>query len=251
MVLVWAALVAAAGGAFNTIAGGGTLLTFPALVALGVPPISANATSALALWPGFLGGMWGFRRDLVGARSWTLRFALPSLGGGLAGALLFVLTPQEQFLGVVPWLVLAATVPFVVQGPLLRTFRGAAAEEPHTLPPPSMLVMLVQLGIGVYGGYFGAGMSFLMLSALTLMGLTNLHRMNGLKNWGGFCINAGAALTFVISGVVDWPLALVMAGGAMVGGYAGSMVARLIGQERVRGVVVATGLASFAWLLMR
>jgi uncharacterized membrane protein YfcA len=247
-------LAAAVGSGINSIAGGGTLVTFPAIVGLGVPPIVANATSTVALWPGALASIWGYREELAGARRWATRFAIPSLLGGLAGALLLLATPGERFEEVVPWLVLLATLLFIAQRPLLAALRQwrptAASGDPATASPP-LSVLGYQFAVSVYGGYFGAGIGILMLAALGLMGFTSIHRMNGLKNWGGLCINAVAAVTFAISGLVDWPVALAMAVGAMAGGYGGSRLAQRVPQDLVRAVITAIGLASALWLALR
>jgi uncharacterized membrane protein YfcA len=253
--LLLVTLAAALGGAMNAIAGGGTLVTFPAIVALGVPPLIANATSTVALWPGTLGSMWGYRKELAGARQWAIRFAPPSLLGGALGAWLLLRTSAEHFERIVPFLVLAATLVFLIQRPLMRRFRlgrgeevTLAGEEPRS-PPWSFAVY--QFGVGVYGGYFGAGIGILMLAVLGLMGFRNIHRMNGLKNWSGLCMNAVAAAMFAFSGIVNWPVALAMAVGGLLGGYGGSRLAQAVGQERVRAAVVVIGLGSFVWLLVR
>lgn len=244
----------------NSIAGGGTLLTFPALVGLGIPAITANATSTVALWPGAVGSMLGYLGELRGARAWAIRFAIPSLAGGLAGALLLLVTPPERFDALVPWLVLGATLLFLVQRPAMRWLRAHAAPSAGTddagLPidpaqrPPSTVALLYQFGVGVYGGYFGAGIGILMLAALGFMGFTNIHRMNGLKNWGGLCTNFMAAATFAVSGLVDWPVAVAMALGAALGGYGGSRLAQRVPQERVRQAIIAIGFASGIWLFL-
>jgi uncharacterized membrane protein YfcA len=249
--LIWVVLAAAIGGAINSIAGGGTLVTFPALVGLGVPAIVANATSTVALWPGALGSMFGYRHELAGARAWAIRFAIPSLFGGLAGALLLLRTPGARFDQIVPWLVLGATLLFVVQRPLMAALSGrpgsGAAGDPTTQPPSAGL-LLFQFLVAVYGGYFGAGIGILMLAALGFMGFTNIHRMNGLKNWGGLCINVTAATTFAILGLVDWPVAIAMASGAIVGGYAGSRIAQKVPREWVTRAVIVIGFAAAIWL---
>ena len=240
------ALVAAFGaGAVNAIAGGGTLLTFPAIVALGVTPLVANATSTVALWPGSLGSMWGYRGELVGARRWVIDFAVPSVSGGALGAWLLLHTAPAAFARIVPFLVLGATVLFLVQRPLLRRLNVSRAEPEG----PGAGFLVAQFLVAVYGGYFGAGIGILMLAALGFMGLTNIHRMNGLKNWGGTCINGVAVVMFAFGGIVDWPIALTMAAGGVLGGYAGARLAQRVGQERVRGAIVAIGLAAFCWLL--
>jgi uncharacterized membrane protein YfcA len=240
------ALVAAFGaGVVNAVAGGGTLLTFPAIVALGVTPLVANATSTVALWPGSLSSMWGYRGELAGARRWVIGFAAPSIGGGALGAWLLLHTPAASFARIVPFLVLGATALFLAQRPLTRRLNASRAEAEG----PSAGFLVAQFLVAVYGGYFGAGIGILMLAVLGFMGLTNIHRMNGLKNWGGMCINGVAVVMFAVGGIVHWPIALTMAAGGMLGGYAGARVARRVGQERVRHAIVAIGLAAFFWLL--
>ncbi len=234
----------------NAVAGGGTLVTFPALVALGVPPIVANATSTVALWPGTMLSMWGYRGELVGVRRWAIAFAVPSFAGGIVGALLLLQTPEKRFSQLVPWLILGATALFIAQRPLMRLLaeRGGArpdiAGADGKLLPPSGAFLAYQFGVSVYGGYFGAGAGILMLAALGLMGLTNIHQMNGLKNWGGGVMNLVAVVIFAISGIVNWPVAIAMAFGAGAGGIAGSLLAQRVGQTWVRRAIVAIGLGS-------
>ena len=243
--------------AINSVAGGGTLLTFPALVGLGIPPLVANATSTVALWPAAVSSMWGYRGELAGSRRWVAAFAPPSLLGGLLGALLLLRTSNERFDALVPWLVLGATALFIGQRPVLAALRRRASASPAVddqtrtsrFPPPA--VLFYQGLVSIYGGYFGAGVGILMLGALGFMGLSNIHRMNGLKNWGGLCMNAIAAATFIVSGIVDWPVALAMAVGATVGGYTGSRLAQRTPQKYVRALIAAIGLVSGVWLLVR
>lgn len=241
-------LAALVGGVINSIAGGGTLVTFPAIVALGLPPLTANATSTVGLWPGAVGSMWGYRSHLAGARPWLVGLAWPSLLGGGVGAYLLLHTGEDRFARIVPFLVLLATLLFLVQGPLLRHLgRLVVAADPR----PRASFVVTQLAVGVYGGYFGAGIGILMLATLEWMGHHDIHRMNGLKNWGGLCINAVAATLFIISGVVRWPVALAMAAGGLIGGYLGSRAAQRVGQVVVRRAVVVIGFAAFFWLLWR
>lgn len=250
-------LVAAIGGVMNSIAGGGTLLTFPALVALGISPIVANATSTVALWPASVSSMYGYRRELKGSLPWAGAFAMPSILGGAAGAVLLLHTSPARFSALVPWLVLGATALFVLQEPVMRAIRRRQLTEANsarqtallddattTALLPSLPFLLYQFLVAVYGGYFGAGAGILMLAALGFMGLSNIHRMNGLKSWGGLCMNAIAALLFAFSRLVDWPVALGMAAGAMVGGYTGSRVAQRVGQRAVRWAIIVIGLGS-------
>ena len=253
--MVVAALAAVVAGVMNSVAGGGTLLTFPALIAAGLSPLAANATSTVALVPAALSSMLGYRGELTGARRWAIALAVPSLAGGGFGAFLLLHTSNATFERVVPWLVLGATLLFLVQRPLLRRFRSRA--EPSTFSrdvesgAPSPALLAVQFIVGVYGGYFGAGIGILMLAALGFMGFTNIHRMNGLKNWGGFCMNLVAAATFARSGIVEWPIALSMAGGSIAGGYLGARGAQRLPPSLIRAVVGVVGIGSGVWLLLR
>lgn len=252
--LLVGAVAALVAGFVNAIAGGGTLLTFPALIAAGLSPLSANATSTVALLPGVLSSMIGYRGELTGARRWAALFALPSLVGGAIGAALLLHTPSAAFDRIVPWLVLGATALFLAQRPILRLVRGARVQlgdDELTRRAPSPALLAGQLLVGIYGGYFGAGIGILMLAALGLMGFTNIHRMNGLKNWGAFCMNVVAALTFAASGIVRWPVAVAMAVGSVAGGYIGARAALRVPQDVVRGAVAAVGVLSGIWLLLR
>lgn len=173
--------------------------------------------------------------------------------GGLAGALLLMQTPSDRFEAMVPWLVLGATGLFMAQQPLMRRLRtptAPAAGDPTAIAP-TPAVLAYQFVVAIYGGYFGAGIGILMLAALGFVGFTNIHRMNGLKNFGGLCINAIAAATFAVSNLVDWPVAIAMAGGAIAGGYAGSRLAQRVSQPRVRQAIVVIGLSSGIWLLVQ
>lgn len=238
----------------NAIAGGGTLLTFPALIGLGIPPLIANATSTVGLLPASVSSMWGYRRELEGARQWAVRFALPSLVGGLVGAILLVRTPAHTFSLLVPWLVLGATALFIAQGPITARFGRKPAIDAGVASvsdrPPTALLIAFQFLISIYGGYFGAGVGILMLAGLGLMGLTNIHRMNGLKNWGGFCMNAVAVVVFAAGNLVAWPVGLTMAAGSLGGGYVGSRVAQRVGERAVRFVIATIGICSGIWLMV-
>jgi uncharacterized membrane protein YfcA len=247
------ALVASsvAAGAMNAMAGGGTILTFPTLVFLGMPAITANATSTVALVPGALASVAGFRREVAENRGWLKTLLLPSLIGGTLGSVLLLRTPERTFERLAPVLVLFATVLFMLRGVLARRFSGPGPPHPASLSPGRWTVaVLLQLGVAVYGGYFGAGIGILMLALLGFLGLTDIHAMNGLKNFFNLCINGVAAAYFVLRGAVSWPEAAVIAVGAAIGGYGGASFSRLIGQEKARAVVVVIGLlvtALLAW----
>jgi uncharacterized membrane protein YfcA len=246
-------IAAAVGGMINSIAGGGTLLTFPALIWLGVPSIVANATSTVALWPGLLSSMWGYRQVLAGVRRWVAYFAAPSFVGGLTGALLLLVTPAERFDAAVPWLVWGASLLFLLQQRMVAASRrhgerpGPISDPVATAPSAGFFVY--QFVVGVYGGYFGAGIGILMLAALGFMGFTNIHRMNGLKVWGALCMNAVAAATFALSGLVNWRVAGAMAAGSIAGGYAGSRLAQAVPQPWVRRAIITIGFGSGLLLL--
>src|ERR1051326_8716789 len=208
---------AALAGAVNSVAGGGTLLTFPALLWTGQLAKFANATSTVALWPGQLSSLWGYRKELGENQDAIARLAIPSLIGGVVGALLLLRTPPGIFALMVPYLILMATLLFMAQEPLGRWQRARTAKTEQALPAESAEhnrdeisasgwagVMSFQLLVAVYGGYFGAGIGILMLAALGLMGFRNIHRMNGLKNINGFLINGVAACIFLTKGLVEW-----------------------------------------------
>lgn len=248
-----AALVFAAAfmaGTINSVAGGGTLVTFPALIWLGLSPVTANATSTVAIWPGSLGGMWGYRRELRTAETRMLALVAPSLLGGIAGALLLRWTPPAIFGRLVPFLILFATLLFMVQEPIQRKLKTASVTAHQSLRWLAGAV-LFQLLVAIYGGYFGAGIGILMLAALGILGLTDIHQMNGLKNFYALCINGVAAFYFIWAGMVYWPDVIVMAIGAVSGGYGGAGAARRVGRSAVRRIVIIIGFAMALSLFIR
>jgi uncharacterized membrane protein YfcA len=250
--LLLVALAAAGGGMINSIAGGGTLLTFPALIALGVPPVTANATSTVALWPGSLTSFWGYRSQIQGIRAWWLHWATPSLLGGITGAVVLIARPEQEFEALVPYLILGATALFMFQKPVLKwigVHTSSHAEIERSAPPFRFLAY--QFFVAIYGGYFGAGAGILMLAAFEMMGLRNIHTMNGLKNWCGLNINAIAVAVFIFSGKIEWFIAIVMAVGAMAGGAFGSRMAQRVGQQWVRRAVVVIGIGSAVAIFLK
>ena len=219
-------------GVINSVAGGGTLVSFPALVWLGLPSVTANATSTAAIWPGTLGGIWGYRRELGQAEPRMLALTIPSLVGGATGAVLLGHTSPGVFDKLVPFLIAFATILFMAQDKV-RQF--------HT-PAPSMFgPMAFQFLVALYGGYFGAGIGILMLAALSVLGMSDIHKMNGLKNFFAMCINGIAAFYFVWAKMVEWPYVAVMAAGAIIGGYGCAGVARKLGGATVRRIVIGIG----------
>ncbi|MDZ4683507.1 MAG: sulfite exporter TauE/SafE family protein [Planctomycetaceae bacterium] len=240
----WLCLSAFAAGAVNSVAGGGTLLSFPTLVwVLGgtaEAAVIANATSTVALLPGSLASMGGYRREFVGAGRWIRWLLLPSLAGGMVGSLLLVTLDAETFRRLVPWLILTATLLFLFQ-PTIAKWTGIG--QTHAEPTRGMMLGIVgfQFLVAAYGGYFGAGIGILMLSALSMMGIDDIHRMNALKSLFGTGINLLAAVVFIIGGQVDWQYAWPMTIAAILGGYWGAHFARRLDRRFVRGLVIAIG----------
>ncbi len=228
-------------GAINSVAGGGTLVSFPTLIWLGLDSVTANATSTVAIWPGTIGSVWGYRKEVSGAEPRFRVLIAPSLIGGLLGALLLRWTPAPTFDRMVPFLILFATLLFMAQETVQRLLKTADTAR-HRTVRWIVGALLFQLGVAIYGGYFGAGIGILMLAALAILGLKDIHEMNGLKSIFGGSINGIAALYFVWAGMVYWPYVLVMAIGAISGGYGGAGLARRMGRRAVRWVVIAIGL---------
>jgi uncharacterized membrane protein YfcA len=227
-------------GGINAVAGGGTLLTFPALVWLGLNSVTANATSTVALWPCSVGGMLGYRRELSTLEKRFLYLALPSLLGGLLGAYLLKLTPSTVFDRLVPYLILFATFLFLVQEPIQRRLKSSNPEA-HKSASWFAGAVVFQFLVGLYGGYFGAGIGILMLAAFSILGMTDIHQMNGFKNMLGGAINGLAAIYFISQNMVYWPDVGVMAVGSITGGYLGAGVARKVGRTAVRRIVILVG----------
>ena len=242
----WTLLTSAAwlAGAVNSIAGGGTLFTFSSLM-LVLGPIAANATSTTALLPGSLAASWGYRRELRECRAHLWRLGPPSLIGGIIGSLLLARLPERVFSNLVPWLLFGATVLLLVQPSISRKL-GAV---PHQKPSPRTMaaIVLFQLLVGIYGGYFGAGIGILMLSTLGLMGMKNIHEMNALKTVLAGSINGVAVVIFLAKGLFEPRLALAMMAAAILGGYLGARFGRKVQQKYIRWFVIAVGFSLAAW----
>jgi hypothetical protein len=236
-------------GTINSVAGGGTLLSFPTLLWIGRDPIMANVTNTVALWPGSLSAMVGFRRELGDSARWMVLLGAPSVIGGLIGAMLLLQTPSKTFAAIVPYLILFATVLFVFQEGINRWL--GRPHTPHAGAVWWLGAAAFQLLVATYGGYFGAGMGILMLAALGVLGLSDIHQMNGLKNFFAVCINLIAAAYFMVWGNVNWGDAVVMAIGSIAGGFGGAGIARRLGRGFVRRVVIAVGFTMAASLYFR
>ncbi|MFU2487506.1 sulfite exporter TauE/SafE family protein [Thauera sp. WH-1] len=235
-------IAAFAAGAMNSVAGGGTFFSFPALLAIGVPPVMANASNSVSLWPGSLAGAWAFRRELK-------RFArvLPMLSavafvGGSCGGLLLLATSNAAFTRLIPWLLLVATLLFAFSAQistLVKKWKPAPAgtDERHIGPGG----YLFQLVVSIYGGFFGAGMGILMIAALAIQGFKDVHEINALKNWLSAVIYSVAVATFVIANAVSWPHTVIMIIAATIGGYWGAAMARRLPAVWLRRFIIAVG----------
>ena len=244
---------AAAAGIINAVAGGGTLITFPVLILAGTSEMVANATSTLALVFGTCGSVYGFRSQIAAVKPWLKRFAPISLLGGLLGGVLLTRTQEETFARMVPFLILFATILFLAQG-TFRRFAGRASGAPEAAVPSRRGVgtaILFQLLVAIYGGYFGAGIGILMLASLGLLGLANIHQMNGLKTVLGMIINVAAAVYFIFAGLIDWPKMSVMTIGAVAGYFLGAHYSQRISQHRVRQIITAVGFTISAAMFYR
>lgn len=246
------ALAAALAGVVNAVAGGGTLLTFPALLFFGTKEMAANATSTVALVVGTAGSIFGFRARLPGLRPWLVRFVPVSVLGGWLGSVLLTEGSERVFARLVPYLILFATALFVAQGAFRRFAVGGGAVGVAVHPPKTLwAALLFQFVVALYGGYFGAGIGILMLASLGFLGLGDIHQMNALKNLLGSLINLVAAAWFVASGLVDWPRAGTMVVGALAGYWVGAHFSQRLPQKWVRHMVTAIGLTISAAMFWR
>ena len=232
-------------GILNTIAGGGTFLTFPALVFIGVPPIVANATSAVAVFPGYLGGAFGFREELSKFdKMQMLKLLAVTFVGGLIGALLLLVSSNDAFSIVVPFLLLAATLAFLY-GDVIRTW---AANKSHSVTPFGTLGLLL---VTTYGGYFNGGLGIVLLALFALWGMVDIHSMNGLKSGLSFALSAISVAVFAVGGLVEWHHAVGMMVASTLGGYAGAPIARMLPKSVVRGVIAFVGFTMSAVFFAR
>ena len=276
------------GGTLNSVAGGGSFITFPTLLFIGVPPINANATSTVALWPGSVASTGAYRQELAKQeRVRVLVLSGTSLVGGVLGAILLLRTSQTTFVRLVPYLLLMATVLFAFSGPITNWLRrrniqqrteplnlewrqkGPVEQEIETTTDSTFSdtavetnktgiswfglagIAFLQLIIAIYGGYFGGGIGILMLATLGFMGIENIHEMNALKTLLTSFINGVAVITFIIAGAVVWLPAILMVAGAIIGGYGGAYFARQIEPRWVRYFVILVGVGLTIYFFLR
>lgn len=239
--LFTAFLAAFVAGGINSVAGGGTMIAFPVLMGLGLPPIMANATTTVGIWPGSIGSIWGFRRELARIPRRMLWLLIPAAVGGGLGAWCLRATPPSTFDRLVPVLLFLATLLFMIQGPVQRRLRSAQAAR-HGGPRWLAAAVAAQLLVAVYGGYFGAGMSIMNLSILGVLGMTDILEMNAMTSLVSFVINGIAGILFAVSGLVSWPFVGAMVIGALAGGYGAAGAARRVGKVAIRRFIIAVGL---------
>jgi uncharacterized protein len=248
-ILLFAAGLAA--GTLNSVAGGGSFLTLPTLLFAGVAPISANATSTFAVWPGSAASAWVYRRDVRRSGRGILVLVLTSLVGGFLGATLLVRTSNDSFLRLLPWLMLVAAVTFTIGGRRPPRADAAAGVGGWRSRQSFLFVLALQFVIATYGGYFGGGAGIMMLAMLAAAGMTDIHEMNGLKALLGVSINGVALARFIASGVVAWTPGVVTMAGAVIGGYGGASLARRVDRRYIRWLVVAVGWTMTAYFFLR
>lgn len=239
-------------GIINSVAGGGSFLTFPALLFVGIPPIQSNATSTAAVWPGTVASLFAYRKVFtVEARQLLAPLLITGVIGGILGAQILLYTPQATFLKLVPWLLLGATLLFVASGRITRWVRARTSHHRGGARWLTYGGLCLELFIAMYVGYFGAGVGILILALLALLGMENIHAMNGMKTLLVTVVNGVALSIFIFSKVVVWPEALLMLVAAIFGGYGGASVAQKIDPKYVRRLVIIVGFGMSAYFFIR
>jgi uncharacterized membrane protein YfcA len=242
-----------AAGVVNAIAGGGSFISFPALLFVGISPIVANATNTAAVWPGTVASTVAYRDEFTAeARRLLPSMTITGIIGGVLGAIILLKTPQTTFLRLVPWLLLGATLLFVFSGRLTKFVRGRAGsgQKSHTR---ILFVggLFLELLISIYVGYFGAGVGILFLALLAVMGMEDVHAMNGMKTLLVSVVNGVALVTFIWARVIAWPQAVLMLVGAVVGGYGGALVAKKMNPQHVRWAIIVIGFSMSVYFFVR
>jgi len=240
---------AAIAGTLNAVAGGGSFVSFPTLLFLRVPPVQANSTNTVALWPGLAASTVVYLKRLNAPLRLLLPLLATSLVGGWVGALLLLKTPQHTFLHLVPWLLLSGTLLFAF-GNQIRTIAGRTAiiDDLHQLSWQAIVVSsIVELLVAVYGGYFGAGIGFITLGMLAALGMRDILAMGAIRTLLAATINVAAVVTFIWAGAVLWPLCLVMIAGALAGGWFGAHYTQKADPQKMRYLVIGVGLAMSAY----
>jgi hypothetical protein len=259
---VWLVTAAFLAGVLNAVAGGGSFLSFPALLGMNILPIQANATNTVAIWPGQLTSVAAYREDVRKNLRVALLMGLAGLVGGTAGAVILLNTPQKTFMRLVPWLLLFAACTFAVSGPVTRALNrmklarlklkrhaGAGSGQAHA--PRLLPLFFFTVVVSLYVGYFGAGAGFLFMTLLALFGYEDIHAINALKVVANVLANGIAFVIFIVEGQVAWRFCVAAMIAAAVGGYASASLARRVPQPVLRALVVAIGLSMAAWFFVR
>jgi uncharacterized membrane protein YfcA len=242
---------ALAAGIVNSISGGGSFLSFPALLLTGVPPIQANTTNTVAIWPGVVTSTFGYRREVAGHKKLLPLLTLVGIAGGVAGARILLRTSQATFMLLVPWLMLGGTLVFLFGVRIAGWIRRRTLAHPRISALARVVNLVLLLLISVYIGYFGAGVAILVAAVFALMGLESMHVINGLRTYLVSVSNLVAIATFVAAGAIFWPQALVMVCGAAIGGYGGARFARRMDLILVRRIVIVLGFAMSAYFFLK
>ncbi len=246
--LFFAALIA---GLLNSVAGGGSFISFPALLFTGMAPIAANATNTAALFPGTIASTVAYRNAFTpDARRLLPLLLVTGIVGGVLGARILLITPQSTFLHLIPWLLLAATLLFLA-GPRISAWVRRRAAAGKTSRPLTIAGFFLALLISIYIGYFGAGVGILVLSLLALLGMEDIHAMNGVKTLLVSVVNGVAMITFMFAKTIIWPQAILMIVGSLIGGYAGAHYAQKMNPQHVRWIVIAVGFGMSAYFFIR
>ncbi|WP_040686014.1 sulfite exporter TauE/SafE family protein [Nocardia vinacea] len=240
-----------AAGGINTIVGSGTLITFPVLLAFGIPPVTANVSNTIGLVPGGVSGAYGYRRELEGQRARLVRLGSASLLGGVTGAILLLILPAAAFKAIVPVLIIAALILVVVQPRLARWVKERRAADTGPAPEHGGLILYVAIFLcGIYGGYFGAAQGVLLIGLLGVFVHEDIQRLNGVKNVLGLLVNAVSAVVFTVIADVDWRVAALIAVGSIIGGQLGAKMGRRMPPTALRAVIVVVGSIAVVRLLM-
>jgi uncharacterized protein len=237
-------------GGLNAVAGGGSFLSFPVLIFMGVPPIIANATNTAAMWVSALATLGAYRQDFDQDRRSLFMLSVVSMVGGLLGAIFLLYSAADFFRALIPYLLLLATTLFIF-GESLKQWLQSQRKKAYSKSSQFLYLLIVQLVISIYGGFFGAGAGILMLAALTFFDVKNIHSMNALKMLLGTCINGVAVVLFIFAGLVAWPQALLMAVGGSLGGYAIAQFSRKITPNIIRQFVSAVAVGMTIYFFVR
>lgn len=244
-------IVSVVAGGMNSVAGAGNLLAFPVLIFVGVPPILANATTTVGMWPGSMAGIGGYRGRMPCGAPLLVPLLVASLVGGFFGGFLLLHTPSEVFMRMVPYLFLAATILFIWGRRISHPKSAAGSSQTSFAWPATALVVVAQLAIAAYGSFFGGGVGILMLALLSLARFGDIHSMNSVRVLLATVTKSLAVAIFIVAGVVVWPVAVLMVAGAVIGGYGGARLAQRVNPKIVNGFVVAVGLTMTVYFFIR